>query len=116
MSDVPHLSEEEMNLMELTQEQLQADWDARLAAYQPILETSSEAHALTLLNSAHNTFMTDFTLAPSIYRFAITEALVGTVNGQEAYEAIRQTSVNFFNAALKGETLRFDNPLLRVEN
>jgi dienelactone hydrolase len=116
MSDVPHLSEEEMNLMELTREQLQADWDARLAAYQPILETSSEAHALTLLNSAHNTFMTDFTLAPSIYRFAITEALVGTVNGQEAYEAIRQTSVNFFNAALKGETLRFDNPLLRVEN
>jgi dienelactone hydrolase len=117
MSDVPHLSEEEMDLMELSQEQLQADWEARLAAYQPILENSSQAYALTLLNSAHNTFMTDFTLAPSIYRFAITEALVGTVNGQDAYEAIRQTSVNFFNATLKGEAdaLTFENPLLRVE-
>jgi dienelactone hydrolase len=117
MSDVPHLSEEEMDLMELTQEQLQTDWNARFAAYQPILEASSEAYAVTLLNSAHNTFMTDFTLAPSIYRFAITEALVGTVNGQDAYEAIRQTSVNFFNATLKGEAdaLTFEHPLLRVE-
>lgn len=114
MSDVPALSAAEMEALGVTSETLQRNWDARLAAYEGIVGDSG--YVLTLLESAHNTFMTDFTLAPSLYRFAITEALVGKIDGQIAYEQILQTSVAFFDAALKGENFVVEaNPYLRME-
>jgi dienelactone hydrolase len=115
MSDVPAMSAEQMQALGTNQQELEAAYQNTLTATLPLVEASSEGYALTLLNSAHNTFTTDWTLLPPLYSFAITDALVGSIDGAVAYETIRQTCLQFFEATLNGESYTPEqNPAIRV--
>jgi dienelactone hydrolase len=111
--EVPQLSEEELATAGMTQEQFEADYLAQQDEYelrpmQTVYESASNGYKLILLDSVHNTYVTDLSVANARIPGLLPADEVGTIDGLVATDTIRAYVVAFFDTYLKG----IDEPLM----